>query len=127
MKRKINIILFLILLFVFNNHNLFAQQLKPLEIKKTDLISKLTALGVIAPDGKTTIFPMSLTTSQKFEKELGVVRIEGGIPFVRTSSWDNFYHVAKASVNDLERTVADLLARVDKLEKRVDELEGRVK
>lgn len=119
MKLKIVTIASLMVFIFCGTYTLFAQQLQP--------APNLKPLGVIAPDGRKMIFPMRSATAQKFEREMGVVLQEAGVNFVRAKSWKVVAHAAKASADDLERTIADLVARVDALEKRVDALEEKVK
>jgi hypothetical protein len=128
MKGKMIVVVFVICSMILTGETLLAQRVRTMEATKAISIPELKALGVIAPDGKTTlVFPMGLATAQNFARELGVARTEGGVAFVKTDSWRDFTRVAKASVDDLARTVADLVSRVDTLEKRVDGLEKRGK
>ena len=89
------------------------------------VMPKLVPLGVITPDGERAIFQMSEPTAKQLIWELGVRTKEGDVPFVYGNSWEAVVRVAKASSEDLTRTVADLLVRVDNLEKRVTDLERR--
>ena len=128
MKGKMIVLVFVLLFVILTWGTLSGQQIKTMEAAKAFSMPELRALGVIAPDGKTTsVFPMGMGTAQKFEREFGVARTESGIAFVKTASWGDFTRVAKASVDDLSRTVADLISRVDNLEKRVDNLEKKGK
>lgn len=86
----------------------------------------LIPFGVISPDGRKSVFTMSSATAQQFERKYGIVAREGEVNYIQANSWELYARAAKASADDLERTVADLVARVDKLEERVDALEQKV-
>ena len=124
---KIIFIVFLILFVSFENSKLTAEQKQYPNIPSAMTKSQLKALGVIAPDGKTRfVFPMKVMTAKRIKEELGVVYFKkGNIDFVRTKSWRGFSDIAKASTDDLTRTIADLISRVDSLEGRVRKLENK--
>ena len=119
MRCKIILISFLTVFIFYGIHTTFAQQFPPAR--------KLTPVGVISPDGAKAVYLMGPAAAEKLKSKWGVVMEEAGVPFVEAKSWKLFAGAAKASADDLARTVADLISRVDVLEKRVDELEKTVK
>lgn len=117
MKWKVIVIIFFIIFGLANFS--FSQQWG----SKANLVP----LGVITPDGGRMIFQMSGPEAAKLSKALGIRMEEGGVPYVWGHSWRAVAQVAKASSEDLSRTVADLVVRVDALEKKVSDLEKKIK
>ena len=92
---------------VFVGSSLLLAQSKLVKLDKEKYA--LEPLGIISPNPKIkAVFPMGAVTAKEFKRKYGVVKMMGGVDFVKAKSWELYSAMAKASSDDLSRVVADL-------------------